>query len=70
MFQQLTYPRLLIFEELGHSPLSQENTRLLFRPTQPCYECESLIVTSNKRFAVWCWIPCSLRRPWIGCCTT
>ncbi|MBX3335538.1 MAG: hypothetical protein KF876_15525, partial [Nitrospira sp.] len=33
MFQQLTYPRLLLLEEFGHLPLSQEIIRLLFRPT-------------------------------------
>ncbi|MDR4466339.1 MAG: hypothetical protein MRJ66_18960 [Nitrospira sp.] len=44
MFQQLTYPRLLLLEEFGHLPLSQEIIRLLFRPTPLRYECKSLIV--------------------------
>jgi len=51
--QQLTYPRLLILDELGYLPLSREEASLFFRLLVRRYERGSLIVTSNKRFADW-----------------
>lgn len=53
MLQQLTYPRLLILDELGDLPLSREEASLFFRLLVRRYECGSLIVTSNKSFADW-----------------
>ncbi|CUS34846.1 Insertion sequence IS21 putative ATP-binding protein (fragment) [Candidatus Nitrospira nitrosa] len=53
MLQQLTYPRLLILDELGYLPLSREEASLLFRLLVRRYERGSLIVTSNKSFADW-----------------
>ncbi len=51
--QQLTYPRLLILDELGYLPLSREEASLFFRLLVRRYERGSLIVTSNKSFTDW-----------------
>ena len=49
--QQLTYPRLLILDELGYLPFSREEASLFFRLLVRRYERGSLIVTSNKSLA-------------------
>lgn len=51
--QQLTYPKLLILDELGYLPLSREEASLFFRLLVRRYERASLIVTSNKSFTDW-----------------
>jgi DNA replication protein DnaC len=51
--QQLTYPKLLILDELGYLPLSREEASLFFRLLVRRYERGSLIVTSNKSFTDW-----------------
>ena len=51
--QQLTYPKLLILDELGYLPLSREEASLFFRLLVRRYERGSLIVTSNKGFTDW-----------------
>lgn len=51
--QQLTYPRLLILDELGYLPLSREEASLFCRLLVRRDERGSLIVTSHKRFADW-----------------
>jgi DNA replication protein DnaC len=51
--QQLTYPKVLILDELGYLPLSQEEASLFFRLVVRRYERASLIVTSNKGFVDW-----------------
>lgn len=51
--QQLTYPRLLIIDELGYLPLSRSEASLFFRLVVRRYERASLIVTSNKSFLDW-----------------
>jgi DNA replication protein DnaC len=51
--QQLSYPRLLILDELGYLPLSREEASLFFRLLVRRCERGSLIVTSNKSFADW-----------------
>jgi DNA replication protein DnaC len=51
--KQLTYPRLLILDELGYLPLSQTEASLFFRLVVRRYERGSLIVTSNKSFLDW-----------------
>lgn len=51
--QQLTYPRLLIIDELGYLPLSRPEASLFFRLVVRRYERASLIVTSNKSFLDW-----------------
>jgi DNA replication protein DnaC len=51
--QQLTYPKVLILDELGYLPLSREEASLFFRLVVRRYERASLIVTSNKGFVDW-----------------
>lgn len=51
--QQLTYPKLLILDEIGYLPLSREEASLFFRLVVRRYERASLIVTSNKSFLDW-----------------
>jgi DNA replication protein DnaC len=50
--QQLTYPKLLIIDEIGYLPLSREEASLFFRLVVRRYERASLI-TSNKSFLDW-----------------
>jgi DNA replication protein DnaC len=51
--KQMTYPKLLILDELGYLPLSQQEASLFFRLVVRRYERGSLIVTSNKSFLDW-----------------
>lgn len=51
--QQLTYPRLLVLDEMGYLPLSRDEASLVFRLLVRRYERGSLIVTSNKSFIDW-----------------
>ena len=51
--QQLTYPKLLIIDEIGYLPLSRDEASLFFRLVVRRYERASLIVTSNKSFLDW-----------------
>lgn len=51
--KQLTYPKLLILDELGYLPLSHQEASLFFRLIVRRYERGSLIVTSNKSFLDW-----------------
>jgi DNA replication protein DnaC len=51
--QQLSYPKLLIVDEIGYLPLSREEASLFFRLVVRRYERASLIVTSNKSFLDW-----------------
>jgi len=51
--QQLVYPKVLILDEMGYLPLSQEEASLFFRLIVRRYERASLIVTSNKSFVDW-----------------
>jgi len=51
--KQLTYPKLLILDELGYLPLSHQEASLFFRLVARRYERGSLIVTSNKSFLDW-----------------
>ena len=51
--QQLTYPKLLLVDEIGYLPLSREEASLFFRVVVRRYERASLIVTSNKSFLDW-----------------
>ena len=45
--------RLLIVDELGYIPFSQEGAQLLFQVFARRYERASLLVTSNLAFAEW-----------------
>lgn len=51
--KQMTYPKLLILDELGYLPLSHHEASLFFRLVVRRYERGSLIVTSNKSFLDW-----------------
>lgn len=51
--KQLTYPKLLILDELGYLPLTHHEASLFFRLIVRRYERGSLIVTSNKSFLDW-----------------
>lgn len=51
--KQLTYPKLLILDELGYLPLTHTEASLFFRLVVRRYERGSLIVTSNKSFMDW-----------------
>lgn len=51
--KQLTYPKLLILDELGYLPLTHAEASLFFRLIVRRYERGSLIVTSNKSFMDW-----------------
>lgn len=51
--QQLTYPKLLIIDELGYLSLSRIEASLFFRLVTRRYEHASLIVTSNKSILDW-----------------
>lgn len=51
--QQLSYPKLLIIDEIGYLPLSNTEASLFFRLVARRYERASLIVTSNKSFMDW-----------------
>ena len=51
--QQLTYPRVLVLDEMGYLPLARDEASLFFRLLVRRYERGSLIVTSNKSFIDW-----------------
>lgn len=51
--KQLTYPKLLIVDEIGYLPLSRDEASLFFRLVNRRYERASMILTSNKSFADW-----------------
>lgn len=51
--QQLTYPKLLIIDEIGYLPLSRDESSLFFRLVNRRYEKAATILTSNKGFADW-----------------
>ena len=48
--QQLSYPKVLIIDEIGYLPLSNTEASLFFRLVARRYERASLIITSNKSF--------------------
>lgn len=51
--QQLTYPKVLILDELGYLTMSREEAGLFFRVIARRYEKAPLILTSNKSFIDW-----------------
>lgn len=53
VLQQLTYPKVLILDELGYLPMTRAEASLFFRLVTRRYERASLILTSNKGFADW-----------------
>lgn len=53
LLKDLQKANLLIIDELGYVPLSQESARLLFQVMSDCYEKRSLIITTNIEFSKW-----------------
>lgn len=53
VLQQLTYPKVLILDELGYLPMNRAEASLFFRLVTRRYERASLVLTSNKGFADW-----------------
>lgn len=51
--RQLSYPKVLIIDEIGYLPLSNTEASLFFRLVARRYERASLIITSNKSFLDW-----------------
>lgn len=51
--QQLSYPKLLIIDEVGYLPLTRSEATLFFRLVVRRYERASLLITSNKSFLDW-----------------
>ncbi len=51
--QQLTYPKVLVLDEIGYLPLSRDEASLFFRLVARRYERASIILTSNKSFVDW-----------------
>lgn len=53
VLQQLSYPKVLILDEMGYLPMSRDEASLFFRLVTRRYERASLIITSNKSFVDW-----------------
>ena len=51
--KQLTYPKLLIVDEIGYLPLTRDEASLFFRLVVRRYERAGMIITSNKSFLDW-----------------
>ena len=51
--QQLTYPKVLILDEIGYLPLTREDASLFFRLVARRYEKAAIVLTSNKSFVDW-----------------
>ncbi|MXX16511.1 MAG: AAA family ATPase [Gammaproteobacteria bacterium] len=51
--QQLTYPKVLVLDEIGYLPMNREEASLFFRLIARRYERASIILTSNKSFLDW-----------------
>ena len=51
--QQLTYPKVLVLDEIGYLPMTREEASLFFRLINRRYERACTILTSNKSFMDW-----------------
>lgn len=51
--QQLTYPKVLILDEIGYLPLSREEASLFFRIVAYRYGRGSILITTNKSVREW-----------------
>ncbi len=51
--QQLSYPKVLILDEIGYLPMAREESSLFFRLINRRYERACTILTSNKSFMDW-----------------
>lgn len=52
-YKQLNKLDLLICDEWGYVPLDRDGARLLFQVISDCYECRSVIITTNLEFSRW-----------------
>jgi len=50
---QLTYPKVLVLDEIGYLPMTREEASLFFRLINRRYERACTILTSNKSFMDW-----------------
>lgn len=53
LLKDIAKSELLIIDELGYVPLSQESARLLFQVMGDCCERRSLVITTNIEFSKW-----------------
>lgn len=51
--QMLCRPKLLILDEMGYIPLTQQSAQFLFRLISRRYQKGSIILTSNKTYGEW-----------------
>jgi len=51
--QQLSYPKVLILDEIGYLPMTREEASLFFRLINRRYERACTLLTSNKSFMDW-----------------
>jgi len=51
--QQLSYPKVLVLDEIGYLPLSREDASLFFQLVAKRYEKAAIVLTSNKSFLDW-----------------
>jgi len=51
--QQLTYPKVLVVDEIGYLPLTREDASLFFQLVAKRYEKAATVLTSNKSFLDW-----------------
>lgn len=51
--KQLSYPKLLIVDEIGYLPLNRDEASLFFRLVNRRYERAAMVLTSNKSFTEW-----------------
>ena len=51
--QQLSYPKVLVLDEIGYLPMTREEASLFFRLINRRYERACTILTSNKSFMDW-----------------
>jgi DNA replication protein DnaC len=51
--QQLSYPKVLVLDEIGYLPMTREEASLFFRLVNRRYERASTLLTSNKSFMDW-----------------
>ncbi len=49
---------LLIIDEIGYIPIERKESNLFFNLVSEMYEKQSIIITSNKSFAVWAEMMC------------
>ncbi len=53
VIRDIQQAQLLILDEWGYVPIDTEGARLLFQIVSDCYECRSVIITTNLEFSRW-----------------